>query len=257
MQPVIASNVIMDKFQTFAELEQAQKKVGIESIQMVVGFDFSKSNEWTGEHSYRQSLHALSPANPYLKALSVLQPLLHKFDEDGIIPAFRFGCAQTRDQAVLPLLPSNPDPHFKGFDALKQAYAQATQEIQMSGPTTFAPMIQKAIEVCQSYGGRQLIFLLLLTDGDVSNPQLDMQCLVQASSFPISICALGLGDGPFDKMNVFDNMPGRKFDNFQFVNFTALEAQAARCECPDLVLATHALQELPDQFMQMRALGIV
>ena len=47
---------------------------------------------------------------------------------------------------------------------------------------------------------------------------------MKASSFPISICALGLGDGPFDKMKMFDDMPGRKFDNFQFVNFTALEA---------------------------------
>lgn len=58
-------------------------------------------------------------------------------------------------------------------------------------------------------------------------------------------------------MEYFDDMPGRRFDNFQFVNFTALEAQAARCECPDLVLATAVFQELPDQFKAMRQLGLV
>ena len=114
----------------------------------------------------------------------------------------------------MPLVPSNQDPHFKGFAALREAYIKATTEVKLSGPTTFAPMIKKAVEVCQSHGGRQLIFLLLLTDGDVTNMQLDMQCLVEASNYPISICALGLDDGPFDKMNLFDNMPGRRFDNF-------------------------------------------
>ena len=64
---------------------------------MVVGFDFSKSNEWSGEKNYRQSLHAISAINPYIRAISVLEPLIPKFDDDGIIPAFRFGCALTKD----------------------------------------------------------------------------------------------------------------------------------------------------------------
>jgi len=50
-----------------------------------------------------------------------------------------------------------------------------------------------------------LIFLLLLTDGDVSNIRLDKEVICEASKYPISICAVGLGDGPFDKMVDFDD----------------------------------------------------
>ena len=42
----------------------------------------------------------------------------------------------------MPLLaPQNMDPHFRGIDALKNAYLAAAQRVVMSGPTTFAPMI--------------------------------------------------------------------------------------------------------------------
>ena len=78
---------------------------------------------------------------------------------------------------------------------------------------------------------------------------------MEASKYPISICAVGLGDGPFEKMVEFDDMPGRLFDNFQFVDFTSFEVQARRCEQPDLALATAIFNELPEQFKAMKQLG--
>ena len=64
-----------------------------------------------------------------MHSLKVLEPLIPKFDDDGIIPAFKFGCSLTRDQSVAPLLaPTVMDPHFKGFNALIKAYQQATQQ---------------------------------------------------------------------------------------------------------------------------------
>ena len=80
---------------------------------MVVGFDFSKSNEWTGEHSYHKNLHGLDYINPYMRVMNILEPIVPRFDDDGIIPAYRFGCIASKDQTVLPLCaPFNEDPHF-------------------------------------------------------------------------------------------------------------------------------------------------
>ncbi|CAL5997807.1 Copine_I [Hexamita inflata] len=83
--------ILRDKYKTYAELEQALRQSGLESMQLIVGFDFSKSNEWTGEKTYHKSLHGADYLNPYLHSLQVLEPIIPKFDDDGIIPAFRFG----------------------------------------------------------------------------------------------------------------------------------------------------------------------
>ncbi|CAL5974798.1 Copine_I [Hexamita inflata] len=252
------NNVIRDHYKSFAELQQGLRESNVESMKLVIGFDFSKSNEWTGEKSYGKHLHGVDYLNPYLHALQVLEPVVKHFDDDLIIPSFRFGCVDTRNSTVLPLLyPHREDPHFQGFDELKKAYYEAIKFVKLSGPTSFNPIIQQAIEIHKAYQSKQLIFLLILTDGDVDSVKLDKKSIFEAASYPISICVLGLGDGPFDKMEEFDDMKGRIFDNFQFVNFTELEKNVAKMECPDLELATHVFQELPLQVLQMRKAGLL
>ena len=64
----------------------------------------------------------------------------------------------------------------------------------------------------------------MITDGAVSNVELDKQAIVEASNYPISLCAVGVGDGPFHTMEKFDDFTdSRRFDNFQFVDFTKFE----------------------------------
>ncbi|ESU34828.1 Phospholipid-binding Copine Family Protein [Giardia duodenalis] len=193
---------------------------------------------------------------PYVKAMRIMSRVISRFDDDDIYPVYRFGCINTKDKSVLPLLyPDQEDPHFEGFDAVKKAYEHIAPQIEMSGPTTFAPMIRQAIEISRESNGQYMI-LVLLTDGDVSDMVEDMKALQEASNYPLSIVAVGLGDGPFDKMHIFDDdVRGRKFDNFQFVNFTEVEMKAGKCENPELVLATAMMQEIPSQFAFIKKLG--
>jgi len=220
-----------------------------------VGIDFSSSNNWTGKRSYGRALHDTSVETPYERCLRIINPVMKSFDEDNIFPVYRFGCADSKADRVVPLLhPQTTDPHFRGFEGVSQAYRQAVSMVTLSGPTTLAPIIRQAIEVSKAYG-KQFVILLVLTDGDMSDPKEDIEAIIEASNYPIAISVVGIGDGPFDTMEKFDDrIKGRKFDNFQFVNFTAMEKKFERDENPELSLATRIFMEIPAQYLAMRKL---
>ena len=74
----------------------------MESCELIVGVDFTKSNTWTGKASFDgQCLHSLSAGmNPYEHAISAVARTLRDFDDDNLIPAFGFGDQSTGDQTV-------------------------------------------------------------------------------------------------------------------------------------------------------------
>jgi len=74
--------------------------------------------------------------------------------------------------------------------------------------------------------------LIIIADGQVTAQKDTSDAIVEASSHPISIVCVGVGDGPWDVMEEFDdNLPTRQFDNFQFVEY---RMAAAATELPQL-----------------------
>ena len=98
-------------------------------------------------------------------------------------------------------------------------YRKALQRgIVLSGPTSFAPVIRKAVDLVKA-SGNELHVLLIIADGQVSEA-LDckretINAIVEASHVPLSIVVVGVGDGPFDQMETFDDqLPERSFELF-------------------------------------------
>lgn len=247
---------ISDTIESIDQLQDALRRCGLESSQLCIGIDCTSSNEYTGSKSFGgKSLHYLDPNgqtnNPYEDAIIVIGKTLSKFDDDNMIPVYGFGDVRTKATSVF----SFSAGPCHGLDGVLAAYRSAMPHVRLSGPTSFAPLIDQVIEDVKR--SKEYTILLILTDGCVTSPTETEKAIIRASRLPISIICIGLGDGPFDEMNRFDDeLPSRKFDNFQFVEANKIFNLVDHRQ-REVVFAIHALQEIPEQYRTIRKLGLL
>ncbi|KAH9776492.1 E3 ubiquitin-protein ligase RGLG2 [Citrus sinensis] len=251
---------IDDNYHSLEQVTDALARAGLESSNLIVGIDFTKSNEWTGARSFqRRSLHHIGDdQNPYEQAISIIGKTLSSFDEDNLIPCFGFGDASTHDQEVFSFY---PDEKFcNGFEEVLRRYRELVPHLRLAGPTSFAPIIEMAITIVEHSGGQYHV-LVIIADGQVtrsvdtehgqlsSQEKKTVEAIVKASEYPLSIILVGVGDGPWDMMREFDdNIPARAFDNFQFVNFTEIMSKNVDRSRKETEFALAALMEIPSQY---------
>ncbi|KAF3440627.1 hypothetical protein FNV43_RR18911 [Rhamnella rubrinervis] len=254
------STHIADNFSSLDQVISALREAGLESSNLILGIDFTKSNEWTGKYSFnRRSLHRIgSTPNPYEQAISIIGRTLSPFDEDNLIPCFGFGDASTHDQQVFSFYPDHRPCH--GFEEALIRYRDIVPHLKLSGPTSFAPIIDAAIDIVEGSNGQYHV-LVIIADGQVTrspdippgrfSPQekATVNSIVSASHYPLSIILVGVGDGPWNSMKDFDdNIPHRSFDNFQFVDFTKVMSENSETSKKETAFALAALMEIPFQY---------
>lgn len=257
-----------DDYSSIEQVTNALRKAGLESSNLIVGIDFTKSNEWTGKKSFSgRSLHAMNVTNPYEQAISIIGRTLSPFDEDNLIPCFGFGDVSTHDQSVFSFFPENRP--CNGFEEALSRYKEIVPHLRLAGPTSFAPIIEAAMDIVAE-SGCQYHVLLIIADGQVTRScdtesgrlspqeQSTVDAIVAASEFPLSIVLVGVGDGPWDMMKEFDdNIPDRAFDNFQFVNFTEIMSKNTATEQKEAAFSLAALMEIPSQFKAALSLKLI
>ncbi|GLE01333.1 hypothetical protein PINS_up010163 [Pythium insidiosum] len=162
-------------------------------------------------------------------------------DDDNIIPVYGFGDAKTNDTSVFSFGRDAVDQGFP-LESIRQRYRELVPQIRLAGPTSFAPIIHEAINIVRKT--KQFHILLIIADGQVTRPSdtsprelsknenETVNAIRLASQFPLSIVMVGVGDGPWDLMNTFDDyVKYRAFDNFQFVEYSVgVSLHAFLCE---------------------------
>eukprot|EP01089_Gocevia_fonbrunei_P015114 TRINITY_DN432_c0_g1_i1.p1 TRINITY_DN432_c0_g1~~TRINITY_DN432_c0_g1_i1.p1 ORF type:complete len:298 (+),score=50.87 TRINITY_DN432_c0_g1_i1:42-935(+) len=242
-----------DRYESIEEVQKALRKNGLESSNLIIAVDYTLSNRDNGRKTFgRKSLHHIANGelNPYQQAISIIGRTLEPFDEDAKIPALGFGDITTKDRAVFAFYADGR--RCNGFADVLARYSELTPSVQLSGPTSFAPVIYEAIKIVQHT--RDYHILVIIADGQVTNKKDTVKAIIEASKYPLSIIVVGVGDGPWETMEHFDDeIPERQFDNFQFVDFH----KSIACSYPEPSFALAALMEIPQQFAAIRDLGLL
>eukprot|EP00002_Diphylleia_rotans_P009148 TRINITY_DN1915_c0_g4_i2.p1 TRINITY_DN1915_c0_g4~~TRINITY_DN1915_c0_g4_i2.p1 ORF type:complete len:404 (+),score=70.98 TRINITY_DN1915_c0_g4_i2:79-1290(+) len=257
---------------TLPQLQAEIRKAGIDKINLILGVDFTKSNTWNGAQTNNGfSLHASMPdgqLNPYEKVINILEQTLGPLMASPQIPCYGFGDESTRDQGVFSF--REGDVPCQGFEDVFRRYREIVQTSRLMGPTSFAPIIRRAIDIVEQK--RSYHVLVIIADGQVTGSEESnfntispqgadtLNALLEASGFPLSIVMVGVGDGPFDHMDFYDTqLSQRIFDNFRFVNYHATIEQHQHKPVDQLYaeIAFQALLEIPDQYNYIKASGIL
>ena len=210
---------------------QTLKDKGLRECGLILGIDCTASNIFTGRRSFGgRHLHDISNRrlNFYEEVISILGGVVNEFTPGGRFPVYLFGDDKTRDRSVRPLYTNKAgtSDECQGIEHVLAEYRKKIVRVGLSGPTSFKPLIDKAIEITKAKADFHV--LIIIGDGAVSDLQETVSAIVEASHYPIAIIMIGVGDGDFKQypndpwkgMKKLDDMiPHRKFDNFNFLPF--------------------------------------
>jgi len=234
-------------------------------MNMVVGIDFTASN---GLPSNAFSLHHIDPNQPnqYEMAIQSVGSILSYYDRDGMIPVYGYGGCLADGQVnhcfALNGNPSNPE--VPGIKGVLDAYHMAIQNVRLSGPTYFAPIIHQTADIIRMQHNpaqQKYYVLLIITDGAINDADKTIHEIVEAANtLPLSIVIVGVGKSTeFKNIEILDSddhaltdRGGNKAtrDIVQFVPFSNYVS------CPQK-LAEETLAEIPKQLVSfMRAHAI-
>mmetsp|Transcript_25122 Transcript_25122/g.51087 ORF Transcript_25122/g.51087 Transcript_25122/m.51087 type:complete len:282 (+) Transcript_25122:123-968(+) len=246
---------IADKYNTIEEVQGALRKAGLESSDIILAVDFTEINKTAGSKSFGgKSLHDTGSdfQNPYQQAISIIGRTLEVFDDDRQIPAYCFGDKATGGNTISPFREDGKP--CDGFKEVLQRYNEIAPTKVLAAECNFAAVIRSAIETVKEL--RAYHILVIVTTGQVTNREATEKAIVEASKHALSIVAIGVGDGPWDIMQFFDDeITSRVFDNFQFVPFDEVMKKVPPGADADAAFATAALMEIPDQFKLIQQLG--
>ncbi|GLH04051.1 Copine-8 [Gryllus bimaculatus] len=228
-------------------------------LHCTIAIDFTGSN---GDPQAPDSLHYFgSPIpNQYEQALTAVGEIIQDYDSDKMFPVLGFGARLPPDGHVsheffVNMNPNNP--YCVGVTGVIEAYKSCIRQIQLYGPTNFSPVINHVAKFAKTYqDGSQYFILLIITDGVITDMIRTKQAIIQASSLPMSIIIVGVGNADFSAMDELDadtvplvhNGIQAVRDIVQFVPFRNFQS-LNNVSKAKAYLAKEVLAEIPEQIV--------
>ena len=224
-------------------------------IGLNIGIDFTGSN---GSPDESDSLHYWgnpNNKNSYERAISSCASIIGHYDYDKLFPVYGFGAIIKGQKKASMCFNINfkDDPNIKYVENIMKEYHDCLEKIYFSGPTNFAPIINKIIsDIKKQNNIFEYQILMILTDGMIDDLQDTIDALVEGSYYPLSVIIVGIGNADFSKMEQLDGdeIPlisregiKRQRDLVQFVPFNKFEGD-------EIKLSEEVLEEIPRQVIE-------
>jgi hypothetical protein len=221
-------------------------------INLVVAFDFTGSNGDPRKPGTLHHIHQGGQLNDYEKALTGVGSIVARYDSDQMFPVLGFGAKY--GGVIQHCFQIGKAAELKGVSGMMEGYRGVFKTgLTMSGPTVFAEVVQYAAAQAQSkqeanraIGKQSYTILLILTDGAVTDIEQTKNAIRYASTAPLSIVIVGVGDADFTRMQFLDDFQrdegGTTRDIVQFVEFS-------RHRDNRQALTRETLDEIPDQLV--------
>ena len=227
-------------------------------LNLSIAIDFTGSN---GSPTNSTSLHFIKRGSPnqYQTAIEKVGRIIVAYDADKKIPAFGFGAkVNSKYSDCFAVNFNEANPYVNSWEGALLAYSNCVPNVELYGPTNFAPVIARARQQAQLTSKQNpLIYhvLMILTDGEISDMAHTKNEARQCMSLPVSILIIGVGNSNFGNMRVLDDDTpagnGFKRDIVQFVKFQDYANN-------HLKLTEEVLKELPTQIHQYyKSIGMV
>merc|ERR1712012_520489 len=231
-------------------------------IAATISIDFTGSN---GNPRDPNSLHYIQyggKLNQYEMAIKSVGEIIEDYDSDKLFPVLGFGARlpPRGDVSHLFYVNGHPDnPYCERVGGVLSAYKGCISRVQLYGPTNFAPTVNHVASIARQFkDGSQYFILLIITDGIITDMPQTKKAIVSASTLPLSIIIVGVGNADFDAMDELDGDTVRLTDQdgrmaardiVQFVPFRNFLKNGMNSQSARLHLAKEVLAEIPEQFV--------
>eukprot|EP00092_Neocalanus_flemingeri_P003033 GFUD01003242.1.p1 GENE.GFUD01003242.1~~GFUD01003242.1.p1 ORF type:complete len:540 (+),score=118.50 GFUD01003242.1:626-2245(+) len=189
-------------------------------VNFTVAIDFTGSN---GRPTDPNSLHYRDPTgrpNQYVTAIQAVGEIIQDYDSDKQFPCLGFGArippsGEVSHEFFLTL--DSSKPFCSGIEGILSSYYTSLNNVQLYGPTNFSPVINHVAKFAQVYqtDPSNYFVLLIITDGIITDFEETKSALVNASSLPMSVIIVGVGNEDFSAMEILDGDNGRLQSNGQ------------------------------------------
>ena len=233
------------------------------NINLDIAIDYTASNE---NPNNPNSLHYClgDMPNDYENAILSCGSIVGYYDKDQIFPVFGFGGIPPGKNKVSHCFNINfeESPDIQLIDNVIRVYKESLNKVTLSGPTFFAPIIEKVmseikknLNECPQENHYEI--LMILTDGLIFDMQETTKLLVDCASLPLSVIIIGIGDADFSMMVTLDgddipltDCDGRitERDLVQFVEYEKFKKKGNITE-----LNEEVLKEIPRQIEEYYA----